>query len=1254
MGKKNKRRVPEVLWRLYRDRARSLSHAVTYLFTQTQLPPSNSNTSGAEDDMSFLLKHNDPSDYRNLLNNCYIVINDNARPLPSHFSLRNRWSQHQPLSLLCLQIVKKTIEMIMSENPVSSNVISSAYDKARKLFEFHFRASNWSGLVSSIKKGPRKKRKRVDNVSPISERQPANSSVRESEKTSSINCVGCNGKSCLRPFSEPSLYSHGQLIFSRDATKTNSVFGFKNKGDSDGRLQETSKQVTAKSRKRFRPFSWQRRRNRRQINFEEPTPSRTACTVKDGLHGRLQYDFNNRYATTVLSYLLHYNTGKTCLNMSSYLYSNGLIGIFLSLFHLLNIVLRLLIVIYLQMQEKCPCCLILQAPLLVTKGNHIDRHSIFYSLEYSSTVLPRKHILNSLKPSSADAKFLIRKIFGLSDVNLSAESIPCSHSNGFCLVGSTCLLHSLVKLVKILIRRSQCCQHLRLLDKHCAIPSFEQKSSVEVSYFCDKKLYEKTHRSTKMPEASDSQFEGIKSYCLKSQVVSFLWAVCRSIIPADLLGTPANWRVLRRNISRFIGLRRFEKFSLKQCMHKLKTSKFPFLSNKHSSCYLNAQILKAATGQNVTIHKEFSKVNDAFLNMKNELLMNWISWFFSFLVVPLVQANFYITEIEHGKKDIYYYRKSVWKKLTDKAITYLKDRSYNYLDDAAVRSVINKRSFGFSKLRLLPKENGIRMLANLKASSRMLAEKSCSEATSSRMWKKAQLDYKSVKFDHFKPVNYVLRDAHVVLKGLLQKEQDKLGSSVFDYNDVYRKYCSFLIGLRKESITVPGVFLVVSDVSKAFDSIDQDKLLRVMSDLILKDEYILEQSCQVVCMKKSLWVHGNSILTDENTSSSYTRLTNSLTFPSSQRILVSQGLSRSVKKEKLFFILNEHVKRNLLQFDNKFYLQGIGIPQGSVVSSLLCSLYYGDMERNVLYPIIEKIRESATEVRSGSHSSERINGDETTSSFPNYMLLRFIDDFLFISTSRKQAANFFSRLQRGFREYNCYMNEEKYGVNFDIGDKLGLSSNRVFVGHDGITFLRWSGLLINSSTLEVQGDYTRYLNSHLSSTLTVCWQGKPAKHLKSRLRGFMGPKCHPIFFDSNINSAAVVRLNMYQAFLLLAMKFHCYISNLSYICNLSATSYLKIIEGSFRYVHVLIKRRMASLSIGPNICPTFTLEKGEVEWLGLHAYVQILKRKQSRHRELVSLLRSKLLRHRITGVVSCELKYAVEASHSFLIWKIKY
>lgn len=94
----------------------------------------------------------------------------------------------------------------------------------------------------------------------------------------------------------------------------------------------------------------------------------------------------------------------------------------------------------------------------------------------------------------------------------------------------------------------------------------------------------------------------------------------------------------------------------------------------------------------------------------------------------------------------------------------------------------------------------------------------------------------------------------------------------------------------------------------------------------------------------------------------------------------------------------------------------------------------------------------------------------------------------------------------------------------------------------------------------------RYLNNHLSSTLTVCWQGKPGRHLKQKLCGFMRPKCHPLFFDSNINSAAVVRLNIYQAFLLCAMKFHCYIRDLSSFCKLRAGFCLSIIERSLRYV----------------------------------------------------------------------------------------
>lgn len=89
-------------------------------------------------------------------------------------------------------------------------------------------------------------------------------------------------------------------------------------------------------------------------------------------------------------------------------------------------------------------------------------------------------------------------------------------------------------------------------------------------------------------------------------------------------------------------------------------------------------------------------------------------------------------------------------------------------------------------------------------------------------------------------------------------------------------------------------------------------------------------------------------------------------------------------------------------------------------------------------------------------------------------------------------------------------------------------------------------------------------------------------------------------------------------------------------------------------MHMLIKRRMQSVNVGSKFQPVLLLEDGEVEWLGLNAYVKVLKRKQSRHKELLRMLRSKLLAHRTTGSPSDELKYAIDGSHSSLFWKIKY
>ncbi|KAK7323478.1 hypothetical protein VNO77_26952 [Canavalia gladiata] len=1256
--KRHKAPVPGVLWRMFRHRARTLSATIISLLPSPPLSLELCRCQGrcclgcSRDARSFLLRPDDPSDYHKLLEKCYVVVSKNAPSIP--FFMPHSGSPQD-------QIVKRTIELMLHQRePAFSNVLCSGYDRSkcsspilellscaswclllsrvgddfmiyllrntsiflpaphgkhhqvggpsisRLCFDMFKCSSKFGHQHPSLHKYGAGKRKRAEVDDLTVEKQKCHISC---STNSSLGFSSSLGLTCMS--SMQLISKHGRRNYDVSAFElqksTRTETGIR-KWELEGKQGLNC--ITPKLGKRSRPYSWQRRSCKKQkhLTFEENSLN-THCNIlptnTDCLHASFQQD-----------------------NASSSYHA--------------------------KMFWPCSCCLILQSVPTVPKRTDIKRQSIFYNLESSCSVLPKKHILYSLRPNLASSKYLIDNIFGFSDVNVSAQPMPCLHSSGSCLIDSGCLYHSLVKWFKHLVYRTRCCQHKKLLNKHCVVPSLDQNtvgrsSSVLTGNASETNVPKKSREFGTTAEAIDSQCRAVKSYCSKSQVVSFIWAVSRSLLPSELLGTPSNWRVMRRNISKFIHLRRFEKFPLRLCMHELKTSRFPFLSNKYFLNSQNACVLKYIDGQNKGLHKEFRNWNDAVHGVKHKLLEKWIFWYFSFLVVPVVQANFYVTESEQGKQDIYYYPKPIWEKLADSTIACFNDWRYIYLDDVAVYNILRSRPFGFSKLRLQPKENGVRMVANLKGSSRMPLPVSTMGVRYCKTGRNAKCH--KIKFEHYQSVNSVLRDAHTILKGILFKEPEKLGSSVFDYNDVYKKLCPFLVGLKKGSASMPSLFIVTSDVLKAFDSVDQDKLLGLIKNVLLRDEYFLKQYDQVVCTRKSLWVQKQFTMMDETSNIGHTCFTSCASFYSRHAVFVNQERWKRVKRKVLFSYLMEHVKHNVLQFDGKFYLQGVGIPQGGILSPLLCSMYYGHLEGHIIFPFLQKTLESGS---CKENNAVHTHYDDEVAS-PCYMLMRFIDDFLFISTSKKQAASFFSRLQRGFRGYNCYMNEKKFGANFDVEQISGSPLNRVYVGADGATsFLRWSGLLINCSTSEIQADYMKYLNNHLSSTLTVCWQGKPGIHLKEKLRHFLRPKCHPIFFDSNINSAAVVRLNVYQVFLLCAMKFHCYMRDLSFIYKLHKRYCSDIILRSLRYMYQLIKKRMHFMRLNSDIQPILKLEKEEVEWLGFHAYIQVLKRKQSRHKELLAILRPRLLSHGMSGRVSPELKYAIDTKNSSLLWDIKY
>ena len=111
---------------------------------------------------------------------------------------------------------------------------------------------------------------------------------------------------------------------------------------------------------------------------------------------------------------------------------------------------------------------------------------------------------------------------------------------------------------------------------------------------------------------------------------------------------------------------------------------------------------------------------------------------------------------------------------------------------------------------------------------------------------------------------------------------------MFDYNDVYKKLCPFLGGQKKGSASMPNLFIVKSDVMKAFDSINQDKLLDIMKDFLLKDVYFLKQYDEVVCTKKSLWVQKQFTMLDETRNNSDTQFTSFASFHSHHGVFVNQ------------------------------------------------------------------------------------------------------------------------------------------------------------------------------------------------------------------------------------------------------------------------------------------------------------------------------------------------------------------------------
>eukprot|EP00002_Diphylleia_rotans_P013527 TRINITY_DN2642_c0_g1_i7.p1 TRINITY_DN2642_c0_g1~~TRINITY_DN2642_c0_g1_i7.p1 ORF type:complete len:995 (-),score=114.28 TRINITY_DN2642_c0_g1_i7:1204-4188(-) len=552
------------------------------------------------------------------------------------------------------------------------------------------------------------------------------------------------------------------------------------------------------------------------------------------------------------------------------------------------------------------------------------------------------------------------------------------------------------------------------------------------------------------------------------EVVRFAHAVVRCLLPFSSLGSTHNWTVFRSNVRDVITLCKSEKITSSYYMKSMKVNDVPWLQNPKA--------------------KGRSSPSDHALKVK--LLEKFLEFIFEKFVIQLISAYFYCTETASSRNKIHYYRYNIWAKIDQIMFAHLSER---LLRPANMKEVAESAEKGSTvplqnNFRLLPKASSARPIINLKGSK---------DASTNRS----------------------IYDVFSVVRHELSQQKEVLGSSLLGMDDIYKAIHNFLSHQFK---ITENVYFVALDVKGAYDHIPHSVLTNTIQNIFSKDQYIIQKLKELSIFDGRVKVKSHRKVYPFGRYPLFSEVAKSISAHRPPgRVFVDSVSYSIVDRPSLKQRLQAHVSRNIVKYRSKYFIQKVGIPQGSVLSTLLCSYFLADHER--------------------THIDERLKSDGS-------LLVRYIDDSLYMSTSKENCLEFVKIMSEAHVSHSITINCSKTVSNFEIDGHP--DSTKSIVKRNGLTLFPWCGLLIETSTGQVFADYERYANTDVRNSLSVEFIQHPGLYLRSRLMRFMLPKIHPIFVDEKFNSHETACYNVFEAFTMTSMKFCAYVKQLSRKCHM--------------------------------------------------------------------------------------------------------
>jgi telomerase reverse transcriptase len=578
------------------------------------------------------------------------------------------------------------------------------------------------------------------------------------------------------------------------------------------------------------------------------------------------------------------------------------------------------------------------------------------------------------------------------------------------------------------------------------------------------------------------------------------------------------------------------------------------------------------------------------------------------VLIATLKTFFYGTEVAHTGNAVHWYRVDDWQALARPQLRRILSQRFVPLSLDEAASLLSARAFGFAGLRLLPKPDGTaRPIANLsKAPSagdaRLLRALGAAKVAATRA------------------TNTTLSAALEVLKSGARDDPTLVGASVFGAADVHARLVAFRRAHAKAGS--PRLYVAGVDVRQAFDSAQHEELLAAVADAVGRSERYVIRRFETVSRSGGGRIGTRFGKEAEATvdPTPFRPFAASLARRTRNAIFVDGVVHRLVAGDEMLALVQAHVRENLVRMDGRFYRQVVGIPQGSVLSSMLCCLLYGRLEAKKLVRVVSHADDASFSSLDGGG---RATADSETEGLVREakalaaadgrycgVLLRVVDDFLYISSDLDAARSFATSMLEGFEEYGARAHPDKMKLSFGLAAGGAAATH----GEEHLRWIPWNGLLLNSSSGDVRGDYSRYEAAPLSATLTVEYDRHPGDRARLAIFSVYTSRITILMLDAQLNGPLSTRLNILQPALLAAAKGHVIWRSLA---RAPTDAHVRrVVEECATYVCRLVDSIKYS-SAAHQTQAQIRLATPVVRYLVLFGWLWVMQRKQPRYRGVV-------------------------------------